>query len=80
MSTITVNNRRSAHRANIVAEAVVSAYIHEIARPAPRPGRTRAPGNHVEGLRPTARPATPRRALYGPLVRPRRWAEHELAA
>ena len=35
MTTLITNPAR--HRAQIVAEAVVSAYIHEIAQPQPRP-------------------------------------------
>jgi hypothetical protein len=42
MSSLTTNPASSAHRAQIVAEAVVSAYIHEIAPTDRRRERARA--------------------------------------
>jgi len=42
MSSPTTNPASSVHRAQIVAEAVISAYIHEIAAPERRRERARA--------------------------------------
>ena len=79
MTTLITNPAR--HRAQIVAEAVVSAYIHEIAQPQPRP-RLRlgeASENPVPVRRLTA-PVAPRsRPRSHPLTTGRRRAP-ELAA
>jgi len=57
MTTLITNPAR--HRAQIVAEAVVSAYIHEIAQPQPRLRLGDASGHRVPVRRLTA-PMAPR--------------------
>lgn len=59
MSSVATNPARRAHRAQIVAEAVVSAYIHEIA-PAER-GRERADAHAHR-----ASSESPRRVAHSP--------------
>lgn len=80
MSSVSTDHSRSTRRAHIVAEAVISAYIHEIAQPAP--GRERAPvdGGGIAPVTVLARPGAVARAQRGPFAPPRRWGAHDLAA
>jgi hypothetical protein len=55
MPSPTTNPTTSAHRAQIVAEAVVSAYIHEITPTKRRRDHTRARQGHTEPPRTIAR-------------------------
>jgi hypothetical protein len=67
MSTVTTHPAGRAHRARIVADAVVSAYINEIARSQRLRERTRARRGCSEPLTTATRPAratrTPRRSF-----------------
>ena len=83
MSTVTTNHAR---RNRVVAEAVVSAYIHEIAQPSRPPrGYHDAIESHtaLAGRAPARRTggAPARHSPRGPLPLSRPWDhEHELAA
>ena len=80
MSTVSADPARSARRAHIVAEAVISAYIHEIAQPAPRAARVRVDDGGIEPMTALARPAIVAGGYRGPFAPPPRWDEQDLAA
>jgi hypothetical protein len=80
MATVTTNHAHLDHRARILAEAVTSAYIHEIARPAPRPEPARTHGGRIHSLNAAVRPLAPDCAERRPVVVPRHRDAHELAA
>ena len=71
MSSHAANSATSAHRAQIVAEAVVSAYIHEITPSHSGRTRGRAGHGHSESSRATARRSPTARAHRRPLARRR---------
>ena len=81
MSAITMNPSLSTHRAQIVAEAVVSAYIHEIAPPMRRRKPASAPERRgcTESPKPAAGPAMRIRSLRREFA-PRRRAAAQLAS
>ncbi|MBV8990185.1 MAG: hypothetical protein JOY58_05015 [Solirubrobacterales bacterium] len=72
-SVVRSPNTPSAHRAQIVAEAVVSAYIHEIAPTGRERGPVRSRGG-CSAPRAIARPAPAVRVRTRPLVARRRAA------
>jgi hypothetical protein len=71
MATITTNRSRSAHRAQIVAESVISAYIYEIARPAPRVQPAPTHDGRIQPLKAAVHPAARRRGEHRPFALPR---------